>query len=131
MKEELSVKNNNKKEKEFKFLLKGGYLIDPANCINKKIDIAIKDRKISRVAEDIAPFKAVNVIDVSGYYVVPGLVDIHTHIYSFPPGSGYYLSRVRCVDADAHLPAAGVTTAVDAGTVGWKDFLDFKKKCID
>jgi len=38
---------------------------------------------------------------------------------------------VGALSADAHLPASGVTTTVDAGTVGWKDFDDFKKWHID
>ena len=53
-------------------LLKGGFLIDPKNDINKPMDIAITDGKISAVANNINADQAGKVIDVSGLYVTPG-----------------------------------------------------------
>ena len=67
-------------------------------------------------------------MDVSGLFVTPGILDIHTHVYPFHPTAKSY---VESVHADAHLFSSGVTTTVDAGTAGWKHFLDFKENIID
>jgi dihydroorotase len=112
----------------FELLLKGGHVIDPANGIDQEMDVAIVDKKIARVAAGIPASEAAEVVDVSGHTVVPGIIDIHTHVYTFTPRAESY---VGCVDADAHLFAAGVTTTADAGTAGWRDFLDFKERDID
>jgi len=117
-----------KSEKLFDLLLKGGHVIDPANSIDKKMDVGIKNKKIVRVEPDIPASDASKVVDVSEHYVTPGILDIHTHVYTFKLTDSYY---VMSLNADAHLFSSGVTTTVDAGTAGWKNFIDFKEKCID
>lgn len=109
-------------ELNYDMLLKGGHVIDPANNIFNKMDVGIKDRKIKQVASDIPADQSAKVVDVSGYYVIPGIIDIHTHVYT-----GWTSS----VNADAHLFSAGVTTTVDAGSAGWMNFPHFKETCID
>jgi len=109
-------------------LLKGGWVIDPANGIDGPYDVAIRAGKIADVAVDIASAGAVQVINAAGLYVTPGLIDAHTHVYTFPPQPDSYIEGVN---ADAHLLASGVTTAVDAGTAGWQNFAAFKATCID
>lgn len=109
-------------------LLKGGRVIDPANGIDARLDVGIKGTTIARVAADIPASDAVLVVDVAGHIVTPGILDIHTHVYPFIPTATAY---VGAVNADAHLLAAGVTTTVDAGTTGWKDFPHFKEHYID
>ena len=115
-------------EKPFDLLLKGGRVIDPANGIDAPMDVGISGGEIARVAPDIPADEAAEVVDVRGHYVTPGLVDIHTHVHTFPPTDGSY---VEGMNADAHLLASGVTTTVDAGTTGWKDFATFKEQRID
>jgi dihydroorotase len=115
-------------EKSFDILLKGGHVIDPANNIDSVMDVGIKDKKIAQVATEISPEDATQVIDVSDHYVTPGILDIHTHVYIFPPNTGYY---IMSVNADSHFFASGVTSTVDAGTAGWKDFPAFKERCMD
>jgi dihydroorotase len=109
-------------------LLKGGTVIDPANGIDAPMDVGIKEKKIARVAPGIPDSEATQVVDVSGYTVTPGIIDMHTHVYTFGPSPDAY---VGSMDADAHLLASGVTTTVDAGTAGWKDWVDFKERNID
>lgn len=115
-------------EKPIDLLLKGGHVIDPANDIDGEMDVGITDRGIAQVAASIPANEATEVIDVSGHYVTPGIVDIHTHVYTFRTTTESYILGLN---ADAHLLSSGVTTTVDAGTAGWKDFPDFKEQCID
>jgi len=112
----------------FDFLLHGGRVIDPANAIDSLRDVAIKDGKIVQVTPGISKSKAAQSVDVSGLVVTPGIVDIHTHVYTFRTSSKNY---VEGVNADAHLLASGVTTTMDVGTAGWQHFLDFKENVID
>lgn len=109
-------------------LLKGGRVIDPANGLDGMLDVAIAGDKIAQVAPEIAVSAGVRVVDVSGHVVTPGIIDIHTHVYTFLPRAESYVDSMV---TDAHLPASGVTTTVDAGTAGWRDWLDFKERCID
>lgn len=109
-------------------ILKGGHIIDPANNLNGAMDIGIAGGKIARVERSIPSEAAAQTLDVSGLYVTPGILDIHTHVYLFRTSAKSY---VEGVNADAHLFPAGVTTTVDAGTAGWKMFWDFKEAIID
>ena len=106
-------------ETHFDLLFKGGHVIDPANGVDAKMDIGIAGGKIASVATDIPEHQAAKTVDVTGHIVTPGIIDIHTHVYTFRPTTAAY---VGTVDADAHLLASGVTTTVDAGTAGWQDW---------
>jgi dihydroorotase len=112
----------------YDLLLKGGRVLDPDNNLDAVMDVAIRDGTVARVAADIPAADAALVVDVGGHIVTPGILDIHTHVYPFTPSGDAY---VGTVDADAHLFAAGVTTTVDAGTTGWRDFPHFKEHHID
>jgi dihydroorotase len=109
----------------YDLLLKNGHVIDPKNKLNQKMDVAIKDKKIALVASDINPAQASKVVDVSGYYVTPGLLDIHVHVYHTREPEGL------SVFADHHSFRSGVTTMVDTGTAGAKHFLHFKRTVMD
>lgn len=113
----------------YDLLLKNGHLIDPKNKLNQKMDVAIGAGKIAKVAPDINPTEAKKVVDISGLYVTPGLIDIHVHVYHTRAPEG--LPEGLSVVADHHLFRSGVTTAVDTGTAGAKHFLHFKNTVID
>jgi dihydroorotase len=113
---------------QFDLLLKGGHVIDPANGIDARRDVGIRDGKIALVGEALPGAAAAQTIDASEMYVTPGILDIHTHVYPFRPNPKSYVGGMN---PDAHLLAAGVTTTVDVGTAGWKDFLDFKEGTLD
>ncbi len=106
----------------YDLLLKNGHLIDPRNQRNGRYDIAVIGRKIARVAENIPASQAKVVVETGQYYVAPGLIDIHTHF----DAQGADLN----LNADHNALSNGVTTAVDAGSSGWKNFEDFKRKVI-
>ena len=114
---------------EIDVLLKGGHVIDAKNKINAKMDVAIANGKIFKVATHIPATGAKKVVDVSGMYVSPGFIDIHTHVFTGPnPGFGHGSSSVK---ADDFSFRAGITTVVDAGTSGYKTFPLFKEQIID
>jgi len=113
----------------YDLLLKGGRVIDPKNRINGPMDVAIAGGKIARVAANIPPSQARKTVDVAGLTVTPGLIDIHVHVYPRPDVKE--VERDSNVQADAHSFPSGVTTVVDAGTSGWRNFPDFKARVID
>ncbi len=112
-------------------LLKGGHVIDPKNNINEQIDIAITDGKISQVAKDIPAKSAKRVVDVSGMYVTPGLIDMHVHAFHGTDPASYIADGWDALPPDGFTFRAGVTTVVDAGSAGWRNFRTFKKQTID
>lgn len=112
----------------YDLILKGGHVIDPASKCSEIMDVAICQGTIACKAKDLSQAKAKKVIDVKGCYVVPGLVDMHCHLYpSFPVEP----DGLSCIHPDAHLFQVGVTTAMDAGTCGIRDFVAFKERIID
>ena len=115
---------------QFDMLLKGGHVIDPLNEINSARDVAVKDGKIARVAANISESEAEKVVDVSGLYVTPGLVDIHVHVYA-GTGARRGYNGDSSVYPDGFTLRSGVTTVVDVGSSGWEQFEDFKDRVID
>ncbi|MCY4588389.1 MAG: amidohydrolase/deacetylase family metallohydrolase [Bryobacterales bacterium] len=114
----------------YDLLLKGGNVIDPRNGVNVPMDVAVSGNKIARVAESISPTDAKKTVDVSGFYVTPGLVDIHVHVYTGTGNKDSYTGD-RSVYPDGFTFRSGVTTVVDAGSSGWTNFPDFKNRVID
>ena len=104
-------------------LLKRGHLLDFKNKRNGRLDVALVKDKVVRVAQDLPPAHARLVLDVGDYYVTPGLIDIHAH---FDAG-GADLN----LQPDHHTLPNGVTTAVDAGGSGYRNFEAFKSRTID
>lgn len=110
-------------------ILKNGQIIDPKNQINERRDIAIANGVIAAVEKNIDPATAKQVINLSGLYVTPGLVDIHVHAYT---GTGMKaLTGDQSVYPDGFSFRACTTTVADAGTSGWANFEDFKQRVID
>src|SRR5678815_1170182 len=68
----------------YDLLLQGGRVIDPKNGIDARMDVAIADGKIARVAANIPASQARRVANVAGLLVTPGLIDIHVHVYQRP-----------------------------------------------
>lgn len=114
----------------YDLILKGGHVIDGKNGISSVLDVAIKDGKIAKVAPDIPASDAVKTVDVKGLYVTPGLVDIHVHVYAGTGERGSYAGDLS-VYPDGFTFRNGVTTVVDAGCSGWRNFEDFKDRVID
>src|SRR4029078_1363699 len=112
-------------------LLKGGHVIDPCNKIDKVMDVAITAGKISGVAPSIPGDSAKKIVNVSGMYVTPGIIDMHVHVFHGTDAGSYLADGFHGLPADGFTFRAGVTTVVDAGSSGWKNFRSFKAQTID
>ena len=114
----------------YDLLLKGGHVIDGKSKLSAVRDVAIHQGNIAEIGTNIDSSLAARTVDAKGLYVVPGLVDIHVHVYA---GTGQRNSYAgdNSVYPDGHTLRSGVTTVVDAGSSGWRDFPDFKDKVID
>ncbi|MFA5188621.1 MAG: dihydroorotase [Patescibacteria group bacterium] len=59
-------------------LLKGGRVIDPANNLDLIADVLIENGKVKKIG-NLRVLRSVEVIDVKGKIVCPGLIDMHAH----------------------------------------------------
>jgi dihydroorotase len=115
---------------KYDLLLKGGHVIDARNNVDAVRDVAIAGGKIALVAASIPAAEAGKTIDVTGLYVTPGLIDIHTHVYTGTGERNSYAGD-NSVYPDGFTFRVGVTTVADAGGSGWRNFEDFKDRIID
>jgi len=104
----------------YDLLIKGGHVIDAANDIDAQMDLAIAGRVVAAVESEIPESHARRVVDASGMYVIPGLIDIHAHTTGF---SGAMFPEEMCFPY-------GVTTMVDCGGSGWRTFDQFNNDVI-
>ncbi len=115
---------------EFDLVLQGGHVIDSKNHVSAVKDLAMKDGKITLVADHINSSRALKTVNVKGLYVTPGLVDIHVHVYASPGEKNSYAGDNSVWPDDFSL-RTGVTTVADAGSSGYKNFEDFKQHIIE
>lgn len=93
-------------------LIRGGEVVDPSQGLRGARDVAFAYGRVAAVAQPgtIDDGAARIVLDASGKLVVPGLIDLHTHVYT----GGSEL----VIPADEVCSVSGCTTVVDAGTAG-------------
>ena len=103
-------------------ILKGGRIIDPASGLDGIGDVALGDGKVIEVGSDL-PGIGAEIVDVRGLLVVPGLIDLHTHVYWGGTSLG--------VDAAEVARRSGTTTFVDAGSSGPGIFHGFRRHVIE
>jgi dihydroorotase len=115
----------------YSIVIKGGLVIDPKNGINEVMDIAIQDGKIASVAKNINATGAAQVVNAKGLIVAPGLIDIHGHVFAGTQPDRYLSDGNGALMPDGYTFRVGVTTIVDCGGAGWKNFPVFKKNVID
>jgi dihydroorotase len=101
----------------YDLLIKGGHVLDPGQGLDGMLDIAITGGKISQIAADIPATEAARVLEVRGQgrYVVPGLIDMHTHVANGAVTEGVGMGGC---DPDTIGVRSGVTTVSDCGSVG-------------
>lgn len=114
----------------YEILLKGGHVIDPGNNVDAVMDVAVGAGKIAAVRPGINPAEAGTVVDVTGLYVTPGLIDGHVHLFA-TTGMRDAWAGDNSVLPDGFSFRSGVTTMVDVGSSGWRNFEDFRNRVID
>src|SRR5262245_66696930 len=77
-------------EKLFDLVIKNARVVRPNTTSVDRLDIAVKDGKIARLAPDIAAEQARELFDAKNFLAFPGCVDAHMHI-------GIYRSEERRV----------------------------------
>lgn len=116
---------------QYAIVIKDGRVIDPKNNIDGVMDVAIQDGKIALVAKNIDGKQAKQVVNAKGMYVVPGLIDLHGHVFYGTEKDHAYSNGTSAIPPDGFTFRVGVTTIVDAGGAGWKSFSTFKENVID
>jgi dihydroorotase len=107
----------------YDLLISGGTLVDPAQRIQRRYDVAFADGKVAAVGENLSPSDARQVVDARDRVVTPGLVDLHVHVFE---GVSHY-----GIKPDPTCLAHGATTVVDAGSAGADTFLGFRRYVIE
>src|SRR4051812_15366792 len=102
---------------KFDLVIKGGELLDPGSNIKGKRDIGMRFGKIEALEADIPAARALKVLDATGKTVLPGLIDLHSHVYPYGSAIG--------IPADELIPFQGTTTMVSAGDAGANNFSGF------
>ncbi|MEE8492159.1 MAG: amidohydrolase/deacetylase family metallohydrolase [Acidimicrobiia bacterium] len=107
----------------YDMVIQGGSVVDPSQGLSKELDLAITDGRIVAVEEYLPTADAKNVIDAAGLLVVPGLVDLHVHVFSGV--------AELAIDADPSCVERGTTTVVDAGSAGSNTIDTFVRHTVD
>ncbi|WP_260704423.1 amidohydrolase/deacetylase family metallohydrolase [Edaphobacter flagellatus] len=115
---------------QYDLVLRNGYVIDPKNNVDAKLDVAIRDGKIAAIEPSIPASAAKQSVDIAGLYLTPGLVDIHVHVFTGLRHNAWGNGDLS-VPADVMCIPNGVTTAADAGSSGWRDFAEFRRRVLD
>jgi dihydroorotase len=104
---------------KFDLLIKGGEVLDPSQSLQGVRDIGIRHGQVELVAADIPAARALKVLNASGKLVVPGLVDLHAHVFPYGSAIG--------IPADELAAFQATTTAVSAGDAGANNFAAFRR----
>jgi dihydroorotase len=104
-------------------ILRGGRIFDPGGGIDTRADLAFSASRISGIGGAVDSAEAVEVWQVDGCLVVPGLIDLHTHVYWGGTSLG--------VDAVTVARASGTTTFIDAGSAGAGNYAGFLRHIIE
>ncbi len=107
----------------FDLLITGGRVVDPATGFDRRADVGFAAGRVAAIAAALPPDNARELVNADGKYVVPGLIDLHTHVYWGGTSLG--------VDADMLGPRSGTTTFIDAGSAGAGNFYGFRKHVIE
>jgi dihydroorotase len=95
---------------KYDLVIKGGEVLDPSQSLRAKRDIGIRWGVVEAVEESILPARALKSIDATGKLVMPGLIDLHCHVYPYGSAIG--------IPADELVQFQGTTTVVSAGDAG-------------
>jgi len=104
-------------------MIVGATVVDPNRGEHAAMDIAFRDGRVSAVGANLSHDDASELVDAAGRYVIPGMIDVHVHVFE---GVSHY-----GIPPDPTCLAKGATTVVDAGSAGADTFPGFRKYVID
>jgi dihydroorotase len=105
---------------KFDLLIKGGEVLDPSQRLRARRDIGMRFGKIEALEDDIPAARASRVLNAAGRLVVPGLIDLHSHVYTTGIG----------IPADELVPFQATTTLVSAGDAGANNIAAFRRTIV-
>ncbi|NLF02132.1 MAG: amidohydrolase/deacetylase family metallohydrolase, partial [Anaerolineales bacterium] len=106
----------------YDLLIRGGTLVDPAQGIHARRDVAFAGGKVAAVGADLSTAEAAETIDATGKIVTPGLIDLHAHVFHDISHFG--------IEPDRTCLATGATTVLDAGSAGADTMGGFRRFVI-
>ncbi len=109
--------------KRFDTVVKNGLVIDPSAGSQSRADVGVKGGVIEEVGKEISEREASSTVDAKGKIILPGLVDLHVHVFE---GVSHY-----GINADQYCLKSGATTVLDAGSAGADTFHGFRRYVID
>ncbi|MEM2970781.1 MAG: hypothetical protein QXR63_07630, partial [Candidatus Bathyarchaeia archaeon] len=106
----------------FDIIVKNGVVVDPSQGIHEQKDVAVVHSRIAELRKGINASAARRVVDASGEFVTPGLIDLHVHC-------NVNLMHLA-IDPETACLLKGCTTVLDAGSAGELNFMGFRKYVI-
>jgi dihydroorotase len=116
---------------DYDLIIKNGRIIDVKNNIDQIGDIGIKDGIIKSVGSIIPENFGNVVVDAQNLIVAPGLIDIHSHNFHGTVPNRYLSNSFSALPPDGFSFRSGITTIVDVGGAGWRNFEVFKNQVVD
>ena len=107
---------------KFDLVIKGAEVLDPSQNLRAKRDIGIRYGLIESVEADIPATRAEKVLTAAGKVAVPGLIDLHAHVFPYGSAIG--------IPADELVPYQATTTLVSAGDAGANNIAAFRRLVI-
>ncbi|MEF7562464.1 amidohydrolase/deacetylase family metallohydrolase [Bacillus infantis] len=104
-------------------IVQNGFIINPETSVIEKNDIGIINGVFAEVEDVKNSGDNIQYIDASGYYVSPGFIDLHAHLFKDYTELG--------IDPDLVGIEQGVTTIVDAGSAGYDNYQTFRETVIE
>jgi dihydroorotase len=102
----------------FDLVIKGGEVLDPGQPLRARRDVGIRNAVIAALEPDIPEASAKQTLSARGRLVLPGLIDMHAHVYPQVSALG--------LPADELVPYTATTTYVSAGDAGANTFSALK-----
>ena len=103
---------------KFDLVIKGGEVLDPGQKLRARRDVGIRNAVIAALEAEIPDARAKQMLDARGKLVLPGLIDMHAHVYPQVSAIG--------LPADELVAYTATTTYVSAGDAGANTFSALK-----
>ena len=115
----------------YDLVIKNGHIIDKKNNIDFIGDIGVSNGIIKYVGKTLPNNSSRKIINAESLIVVPGLIDIHSHNFHGTIPNRYLSNSFSALPPDGFSFRSGITTIVDVGGAGWKNFEVFKEQVIE